>query len=116
MSANGKHGELRFNTIPLDACPRCRRSGERCLGSPVAIARRAQETIVRSVCRRCRLVWDCSWNVTALADYFPNYEAFSGTFIRAAEGLESHPREGIDFPAGPRSAFVQGKERQRAQL
>ena len=116
MNANGRRPGLRFTVIPMSSCGRCSGPDDLRYGVPIAQAGPVSHRTIRYACVRCRAVWDVSWNVAALADFFPNYEAFADTFIRAAEGLESHPREGIDFPAGPRSAFVQSRVRQQATL
>ena len=119
MTRNGRREELRFNVIPMDFCPRCpipaHPDGVH-YGMPVALAGTLAEPIVRYVCPSCRLVWDMSWDVAAIAQFFPSYGPFSDTFIRVHEGLEAHRQDGIEMPAGPRSAFVRAKERQRASL
>ena len=119
MTRNGRREELRFNVIPMDFCPRCpiaARLDDVHYGMPVALAGPLNDRIIRYVCPSCRLVWDSSWDVAALARFFPSYGPFSDTFIRDHERLEAHRREDIELPAGPRSAFVRAKERQRASL
>lgn len=85
-------------------------------GMPVAFAGPLNDRIIRYVCPSCRLVWDISWDVAALAQSFPSYAPFSDTFIRVHEGLEAYCQDGVEMPAGPRSAFVRAKERQQASL
>ena len=112
VSTNGRREVLRFSVIPMDYCARCTSSrladGAR-YGTPVALAGPLKHRTVRYVCRDCRSVWDVSWDVAALADFFPSYDTFSDTHIRAAEGLESHSQGGVELPAGPRSAFTRSE-------
>ena len=101
VTTNGTTPTLTFSVIPLDCCPRCRRSAPSSfdLGIPVAIAQTADGgQVVRIVCPRCRLLWDCSWNVSGDRAYGP----FEDAFIRHAEGIESRPQASMKFPAGPR--------------
>ena len=103
---NGTSPTFAFSVIPLDCCRRCQRyDGERSgLGMPVAISvQRDHSWIVRYTCPSCRLLWDCAWQVSGDRSYGP----FADGFIRYAAEIESHPKDGSFFPAGPRHLLEQ---------
>jgi len=103
MSGNGKHEPIEFQVIPHDACPR--RCEPVVLGMPVAFAGPPEQRVVRYICPRCRLIWDCKWDITAPTNGAP-LGLWPDRYIRCGEGLEAHPTEdGIEYPAGPATYF-----------
>lgn len=93
-----------YRVIPRDGCHNCELLPDHSM--PVAISEGEEGwLVVRYICPRCRLVWDCGWSADMMTP-------FEDRYVNGREDLSSRPflagMNTMFWPAGPSERFTKG--------